>query len=230
VDAAVIVALIALVGTLANAGITYALTTHSERRRMLEKEDALWRRQRASLAFAAGELSDRIGNILEGWFLEAYGRDGAYTDEAVTSTLFRFAQYFGWSEVLRRAMRVSAARHATEARILEEQRAAVARTFSTDRYGPGPFMIWRESQRAIGELMIVKDGDVVDTVGVAAFVADFENFRPWLQRIELVMRNQPSSQWPRTEVERLKDVQSLLDVLRDDVSPSRPGTSSAARS
>lgn len=101
-DAAIVVALIALVGAFANVGLTYALNSRSERRRALEKEDAAWARQVASLGFAAQELADRLYNILEGYLLDAYGRgdDSVRAEEAIQSTLFRICQYFGWSEVV----------------------------------------------------------------------------------------------------------------------------------
>jgi hypothetical protein len=67
----VIVALIALLGTVGNVGLTYALTVRAERRRAQEKADAVSTRQRRSLAFAASELSDRIANILQRGFLDA---------------------------------------------------------------------------------------------------------------------------------------------------------------
>jgi hypothetical protein len=207
VDAAIIVALIALVGTVGNATLTYGL----QRRRELEKSDAIWARYRASLASAAEDLSSRIENILRGYFLDAYV-GGPYEDQAIQSTLFRFAQYFGWSEVLRRYMRSPDPRHAREDQKLEELRRLVADTFSTDRYGrygSGGFVMWREAQRAVGELMITRDGDVIDTIGVADFVVAIKRVRPWMSDMEQLIGTSPDS-WGPGERERLEAVQAAL--------------------
>jgi hypothetical protein len=213
-DAAVIVALIALVGAVGNVGLTYFLNARSEQRRALKREDATWARYRASLAIAAEELADRIDNILNRDFLgpRAFGRS-PYRDEAILSTLFRLCQYFGWSEILRREMRVANPRYATEAQVLAERWVQVGRTFSTDRYGSDPFMVWRESQRALGELMITREGEAIDIVGVAGFLADFDKFRPWLSRLERHMKNEQPGDWPAGERERLDDIHSALETL-----------------
>jgi hypothetical protein len=209
VDAAIIVALIALLGTVGNASLTYVL----QRRRELEKSDAIWARYRASLASAAEDLSNRIENILRGDFLDFYvGRP--YENEAIHSTLFLFAQYFGWSEVLRRYMRSPDRRHARDDRKLEDLRRRVAHTFSTERYGSG-FMIWREAQRAVGELMITRDGDVIDTVGVAEFVVAIERVRPWMSRMEQLITTSPSN-WGPGERERLEHLQAVLGQVANE--------------
>jgi hypothetical protein len=210
VDAAIIVALIALVGTIGNATLTYGL----QRRRELQKSDAIWARYRASLASAAEDLSGRIENILRGYFLDAYV-GGPYEDQAIQSTLFRFAQYFGWSEVVRRYMRSPDPRHAREDRNLEELRRLVADTFSTDRFGPG-FMMWREAQRAVGELMITRDGDVIDTIGVAEFVVAIKRVRPWMSDTEQLIRTSPD-RWDSGERERLQQLQKVLRELANEV-------------
>jgi hypothetical protein len=214
VDAAIIVALIALVGTIGNASLTYGL----QRRRELQKSDAIWARYRASLASAAEDLSGRIENILRGDFLDAYV-GGPNEDQAVQSTLFRFAQYFGWSEVVRRYMRSPDPRHAREDQRLEELRRLVAHTFSSDRYGSygsGGFTMWREAQRAVGELMITRDGDVIDTIGVAKFVVAIKRVHPWMSDMEQLIRTSPSN-WGPGDRERLQQLQAVLGEVANEV-------------
>jgi hypothetical protein len=223
-DAAIVVAVIALIGAIGNVALTYFLNARSERRRALQRSDAAWARHCESIAFAADELSDRIDNILKRDLLDAYA-DTPHKDEVILSTLFRFSQYFGWSEILRRELRSLNPRYATAARRLEELQARVGVTFATDRYGAGPFMIWRESQRAVGELMIVNDREVIDTLGVADFLAEFEKFRPWLSRMERLMKAERPEEWSKSERERLDDVHTALDAL---VSELRPAVSPAA--
>jgi hypothetical protein len=217
-DAAIIVALIALAATVANVGLTYSLNARSERRRELERSDARWGRYQASLALAAEELSSRIENILDRAFLDAYAR-GAYSDEAIRSTLFRFAQFFGWSEILRRYARDPDPRHLQQVQTAQDLQRRVGKTFNTDDYGAGGFMLWREAQRAVGELMIIREGDVVDTKGVAGFVSDLDRFRPWISRVEAIVAREVSD-WDPGERERLQDVRAALDVLAADLKPS----------
>jgi hypothetical protein len=211
VDAAVVVALIALVGTVGNVGLTAILNSRSEARRESAKSDATWARYRNSLGFAAEDLSNRLGNILGGYVLEAYP-GGPQQEELVQSTLFRFAQYFGWSELLRRYMRLTDPRHAAEAENLDAGRRQVAEIFSSDRDGAGGFMIWREAQRAVGELMVTHDDGVVDTKGVAGFVESMESLHPWMFRMEGLLRTD-SSKWPEGERKRLSDAQTALNEL-----------------
>jgi hypothetical protein len=218
-DAAIIVALIALAGTVGNAGLTYSLNARSDRRRELERSDARWTRYQASLALAAEELSSRIENILDRSFLDAYAR-GAYSEEAIQSTLFRFAQFFGWSEILRRYARDPDPRHLQQVQAVQDLQRRVGKTFNTDRYGPGGFMLWREAQRAVGELMILREGDVVDTKGVADFVSELNKFRPWISRMEAIVATEQVSDWDPGERQRLQDVRAGLEVLAADLRPS----------
>jgi hypothetical protein len=221
-DAAIIVALLALAGTIANVGLTYSLKARSERRRAQDRSDARWRRYQASLAFAAEDLSSRVGNILGGKFLDVYGR-GAYEQEAIQTTLFRFAQYFGWSEIVRRYTRDPDPRHAQRALRIQELQERVAQMFSSDDHSHGGFMIWREAQRAVGELMITRDEDIIDTMGAAEFVTAIYRFRPWMSRMEKTIRTEPPSKWDQGERKRLEDVGAALDVLDDELRhPSDP--------
>jgi len=174
----------------------------------------------ASLAFAAGELNERIHNILERGFLDAYS-NGPYQDEAILSTLFRFGQYFGWSEIVRRALRAPDGLNSSDAASLEQLQGQVGRTFATDGYGPGSSMIWREAQRAVGELMITQDGDITDTIGVAGFWAAIDKFRPWLNRMEDLMKERPAN-WDKGDLARLRDIQVALTGLVAEGNSPKP--------
>src|SRR3954453_19188438 len=94
-----------------------------------------------------------------GALLDAYAK-GERREEAILSTLFRFAQFFGWSEILRRYMRDPDPRHIAAAEHLSQLQTRVGKTLNTDRYGAGGFMVWREAQRAVGELMILREGEI----------------------------------------------------------------------
>jgi hypothetical protein len=57
---------------------------------------------REPLAAAAYDLQSRLYNILRLDFFAKWDNTNAHAEEAITSTLFRLAQYFGWTEILRR--------------------------------------------------------------------------------------------------------------------------------
>src|SRR5262245_49072609 len=65
------------------------------------KAEEVLKRYREPLAAAAFDLQSRLYNILTMDFFETFGGKER-GDEALTTTLFRLAQYFGWSEILRR--------------------------------------------------------------------------------------------------------------------------------
>ena len=64
--------------------------------------------------------------------------------------------------------------------------------FYTDRYGAGRMHDLAGAQRAVGEVMITRERDVIDIMGVAGFVSKIERFRPWLSRMEELIRTKPS--------------------------------------
>jgi hypothetical protein len=228
-DPAVIVALIALAGTAGNAVMAYYFNSRSESRRAQREAEAILTQHRSLLLFAALELRDRLTNILDGALLDAYapGARGEekvaleitpLRDEAVKTTLFRVSQYLGSAEIVRRHSVTSEARSADEdyrrrANELSELTATIGLTFATDRYGDGPgLMLWREAQRAIGELMITREDGVTATIGYAAFLGQFKEFAPWLDRMQQVFdRGESVGTWP--ERQRANDLRERLDEL-----------------
>jgi hypothetical protein len=144
-------------------------------------------RYRVPLVSAAFDLQERLDNIIDRKrvFLAAYGRRGGPRhDDAIKSTLYRVAQWFAWTEILRRDIQLLRFREPAERRAVTELFGDVARTFASDRYG-ADFMVWYEEQRAIGERMIERDGDAKTCVGYATFVERYdESYARWLGRFE----------------------------------------------
>ena len=69
--------------------------------RRLQAADVL-ETYREPLAAAAYDLQSRIYNIVRMDFFGEWGDANEHSEDAITSTLFRLAQYFGWTEILRR--------------------------------------------------------------------------------------------------------------------------------
>jgi hypothetical protein len=125
-------------------------------------------RYREPLAAAAFDLQSRIYNILRLDFFGKYTNGNGRADDAVATTVFRLAQYFGWTEILRRDIQFLSFPEDADTRRVAHLQAEIARCFLTDRYGSA-LMIWRDEQRAIGEHMIVEEHGKVLCMGYARF-------------------------------------------------------------
>ena len=170
-------------------------------------------RYREPLAAAAYDLQSRLYNILELEFFEKFG-DGERAEEALRTTLFRFAQYFGWTEILRRDIQFLNFPNDQETRRVAELQEAVSQCFRDDKYGP-ELMIWSDQQRAIGELMIIEEHGKVLSMGYAAFRQHCDDtFAPWRIR----MRDELPAESART---RMRDIQNRLCELVETLDSRR---------
>jgi hypothetical protein len=181
--------------------------------RDLRAEDVL-ARYREPLAAAAFDLQSRLYNILRLDFLGKFGGTDTHGDAALQTTLFRLAQYFGWTEILRRDIQFLSFPEADETRRVANLQSKVARAFTRDDLGHA-MMIWGDEQRALGELMIVEEHEKVLSMGYAAFSgACADVFAPWLARLH---RDLPQD----AARERLRDVQHLLCELVETLDVNR---------
>jgi hypothetical protein len=207
VVAALLTAIASLVGVLA-VGFFQLRAARSEREAEAEKVLGRYRRP---LAAAAYDLQRRLFNIIDPdpGFLGAYmTRRNEREIDAVESTLYRIAQYLAWTEILRRDIQFLDFREPEETRAVAELQAKIAHKFATDEL-PREFMLWQDEQRAIGELMIVRDHGFVDCLGYASFFGQRKKSSwPWLERLEKELRSGDA----RTS-KRLFEIQHLLYEL-----------------
>jgi len=180
--AAVVIALIALIASLLSTVLTVFGAPVFQARREGTKLLATYREP---LLAAAYELQARLHNILCNDFVEKYIRSDAAgkQDAAVQSTLYVFAQFFGWREIIRREVQFLRFARDEETRDVARLLRDITETFLLDDYGP-QFMIWRVEQRGLGERMIVSDGDRPTCVGYAAFIDQRANLAEWLAPLE----------------------------------------------
>ena len=179
----------------------------AEREKRELEAEAILSRYREPLVAAAYDLQSRIYNILHGEFLSTYGGTER-GDEAIKSTLFRFAQYFGWTEILRQDIHSWKFTDDADTRAVGELLDEVKRRFQTDEYDLA-FMIWSDEQRAIGELMIKRDDGSKTCLGYARFVEIYdESLKRWLGRLEQNLRDGATA-----NDERLSFVQGELREL-----------------
>jgi hypothetical protein len=160
---------------------------------------------REPLAAAAFDLQSRLYNILRLGFFDKFG-DGERAEDARRTTLFRLAQYFGWSEILRRDIQFLSFPGDADTRRVAHLQSQISKCFLTDRHGRA-LMIWSDEQRAIGERMIVEEHGNVLCMGYATFRERCDDvFAQWRERVENELSEMSSDS-------RLREAQHLLCEL-----------------
>ncbi len=179
--------------------------------RELNAEDVLTR-YREPLAAAAFDLQSRLYNVLQRGFLAIYGANHPRSEEALRTTLFRFAQYFGWTEILRREIQYLSFPEEEETRCVASLQSRITRRLATST-DEEPLMIWTDEQRAIGERMIVREDDTSRCMGYARFCDDYDAcFAALFERVRPDLGDPAAN-------ERLREVQRLLCELVEALDP-----------
>ena len=163
---------------------------------------------REPLLVAANELGDRIDNIRNKGFLAYIEVAGHRSDAAVLSTLFRFAHYYARLEMLYTDMSAMRFERDEDTKAVAGLIAAIGQTLASDRFPS--FMIWRDEQRAIGELMCNDSSQKrKNCLGYSEFVQSYdERFKGWLGELADDLRAPGAAQDPR-----LTALQDLLSQL-----------------
>jgi hypothetical protein len=170
--------------------------------RQLNAEDVLTR-YREPLAAAAFDLQSRCYNIVRLDFFAKFGTGHARFLEAQTTTLFRFAQYFGWTEILRRDIQFLSFPEDEDTRRVAQLQSSIARRLASSD-AQEPLMMWADEQRAIGERMIVQEHDKVLCMGYARFHDEYD------ARFARLFEHLLNDLTDPTSAARLRDVQHLL--------------------
>ena len=218
-DTAVVVALVALVGTVANALVILFGQSRSSKREARREAEAVLARYRDPLASAAYDLQSRIYNIFAQDFLKIYLTDGASRrDVALDSTLYVFGQYFAWTEILRQEVEFLNFPDDAETRKVSGTQDAIRGLFATDAPDlGGAFMVWRAEQRGIGECMIESEREELRCLGFARFAESWAKdlgrwFSPLKQDLDLLANGGS---------ERLRQIQNELVDLVHLLDPDR---------
>lgn len=177
------------------------------------RAEELLARYREPLASAAFDLQSRLYNILRLGFFERFGGEHPRSEEAMRTTLFRIAQYFGWSEILRRDVQFLSFADGDATRRVTALQLRISRGFLTDGHGPA-MMIWADEQRALGERMIVEQQGRALCMGYATFGDHCAaTFAPWLERVRAEVLEPAAT-------ERLRELQHLLCDLVELLDPA----------
>jgi hypothetical protein len=208
--------------TVLQARLQGELEERRERSDKAARLEQVMSRYRDPLLNAAFDLQSRIYNLVANdYWVMIHSRDEEERSYAVKSTLFVMAQYFAWTEALRRGVQFldlgELKRNQDLAGWLEGIRNALA---TDSRFGP-EFRIFRVHQRAIGEVMLeaTPDGEAEGSrwqcLGYASFCSKLdqdESFRTWFERLDRDVRELASG--PGAARARLVALQSaLIDLL-----------------
>jgi hypothetical protein len=183
--------------------------------------ERLVRRYTEPVVYAADQLVSRVDNMLNTQFLRQYG--ATRREHVVHSTTFAVAELLGWMELLRQDQQFVGLGEEDSTRRLNEALARIGFTFSTNTItGPdgraAPLMLWRQDQRAIGEVMIDWHEGSGRCLGFARFVERLEDdagFRRWFDRLLADVEATVDDHEPaRPRLTALRDAaKGLLDLL-----------------
>jgi hypothetical protein len=150
-----------------------ALTAAEQRR--VDSEKAL-ARYREPLARAAYDLQSRLYNILEQDLLSVYldNGDDRTRSYVVDNTAFLIAQYFAWTEIIRRDIQYIDLGQDEQTRLLARLQDDIYSLFLTDRFDH-LLRIFAGEQRAIGEKMIRDGARGPECLGYAGFLTGLLN-------------------------------------------------------
>jgi hypothetical protein len=186
-DTAVVIALIALAGSLFSTIVTVfgapALQARRDAKNVLDN-------YREPLIAASFDLQARLYNILQLRFVEKYvkAEEPGKRDSALESTLYVFAQFFGWREIIHREVQYLRFSRNRKTREVGQLLRDIEETFLSDGYG-SQFMIWRVEQRGIGERMVESVGSEIKCLGYASFIKQRSTMEKWLGSLEDDLEN-----------------------------------------
>jgi hypothetical protein len=186
-NTAIAIALIALVGSIVSTVITVFGTIGLQSRREARQKLQTYREP---LLLACYELQARLHNILKVQFVEKYITDdkSGKRKAAIDSTLFVFAQYFSWREIIRQEIIYLHFPKDSQTRKIYRLLGEIGRIFLSEEYG-AQFMVWRVEQRGLGERMIASADGKLSCIGYASFLERRASMHEWLGPLEHDLEN-----------------------------------------
>jgi hypothetical protein len=130
------------------------------------------------------------------------------------TTLFRFAQYFGWREFVRSEVQLLRFENENDTRLVSRFLNDVTWIFSTDSYDGRRAMLWVDEQCGIGQLMASDRPGSPAVRGHAAFQRDYDDvFAPWMERFSGELLTTEAGRGDRLRLEQwaLFGLAKLLD-------------------
>ncbi|WP_460992596.1 hypothetical protein [Sinomonas soli] len=178
----------------------------SDWRRLEELRDPLYQ--------AAYALHERIDNFRNrDFFVYLDDPNPERSRLALLGTMYRFGVYWSVAEELMDSSKLGGAgpmaRGSGDAGLLNE----ISRTMASDRDGT-KFMVWREEQRAIAELIRdTRTQGAAPAIGFASFAENYEKkFQFWFSNLERDLNDEVVA-----NNDRLARLQDLLSQLIDEL-------------
>ena len=125
------------------------------------------------------------------------------------TTLYVFAQFFGWREIIRREIQFWRRGGEETRKVSRLLRHGVWRRCSQPTPLGPQFMIWRIEQRGLGERMILTSDGKPTCMGYATFIDSKSTMKEWLDPLETDLRR-----LDERGRNRLTKLQALLRELR----------------
>jgi hypothetical protein len=208
-NTALAIAIIALLGSITSTIITVFGTARLQSRRAARQ---VLQTYQEPLLVACYELQARLHNILKVQFVEKYITDdkAGKRTAAIDSTLYVFAQYFGWREIIRQEITYLHFSNDSQTQKTNRLLGDITKAFLSEEYG-AQFMVWRVEQRGLGERMIASADGKKSCLGYASFLEHRESMREWLGPMENDLES-----LGKEGRDRLRTLQHLLlDFIRE---------------
>ena len=190
------------------------LQQRKEGRQKSERAEEVLAKYREPLVLAAFELQSRCYNILKRNLLTNFNAPGSERSRTykIENTLYVFAQYFAWTEIIRREVQFLNLGEVEATRELSRLQENTREVILSSNYGK-VFRVFRGEQRAIGELMISPQNSANTCIGYAAFFEKKEgSFRYWFENLEWSIEEMAKDL--SSDNGRLKDLQhTLVDLI-----------------
>lgn len=174
---AVISAIISIYGQIRVTQLSDRLAKRREAESRETKTAALMSKYRDPLLRSAIDLQSRLFNIRQNRILHNFDqRCLSEQDYLINNTLYVFAEYFGWVEILRREIQFLDLGDLELNRHLSELFVNITKAFGTSKFNgkDSTFQLFNGEQRAIGEIMMKpRSADQMlgyECIGYAAFV------------------------------------------------------------
>jgi hypothetical protein len=186
-------------------------------RRKHEDRQDLMSRVRDPVLWAAFDLQSRIFNIEANGLLDVYLVHGS-ADQRVyvqRNTLFLFAQYLAWVEIVRRSVQFLDLGSKQENREVVDRFSKISSVLNVDGFPDSLFCIFRGDQRAIGEIMIDTSVDrELTCIGYAEFCTRMDAdpaFAEWFARLSTQIDQLAAANQSHPRLVELQH--SLIDLI-----------------
>ncbi|KAJ7894116.1 hypothetical protein B0H13DRAFT_2339329 [Mycena leptocephala] len=211
----IIIAIVALIGSIASASVTAYVNLYSARRTTLEKARNIHFKYHNPILHASHHLQVRFHNITDRGLL---GYRELHDDYVVRHTIYLVGQYFAWHTILDREIQFLVFDRSADTVAFRDRVSTVRTAFDSDdaKYGRRDCMIWAGLQMAIGEIMMRKEeGGQLTCMTYVEFCSKWdtdEEFKKWVRVIKGLIDG---------DLVRMRHVQHALVDLVELLDPNR---------